>query len=114
MQSQTANAFRRNRVLLAIAILLAVMAYGWWMQRGEVVATGSAVGTVAGVRATGGGAPVLAGVRLGEEGKVWVALPRRAPRPEEGERLPLVTERYADGTVRYRLDTAAWPAGESR
>ena len=110
MQSKSAHSYRRNRVLVVIGLLLVVMAYAWWVQRGEVVATESAQATVTAIRNTGSGAPVLVEVRLGDGGKVWVALPRRAPRPESGERLPLVTERYADGTVRYRLDTEAWRA----
>ena len=56
------------------------------------------------VRASGDAAePVLVQVALTHGQRVGVGLPRSAPLPAAGTQPPLPAERYADGTVAYRL-----------
>ena len=110
MRTGMTGSWRRTRTLLLVAVVLAALAYAWWGSQSELTASERVTARVERIKETADGGPLLLEAALADGRTLWVVIPRDGLRPEAGKRVPLIRERYADGTVRYRFDRAGWGA----
>jgi len=100
------NAHRLSRAVFAAVVLTGALAWMLWDRPPARLSRDQVTGTV--VSAVADGATLIA---LPDGHHVRALTPRPLPRP--GDRMPLVVETYADGTVYAVIDLDAWRTGDS-
>lgn len=107
-------AHRNARAWFMVIVLAGLLAWALWETSAERIEYRETSGEL--LEVFGGGEVKNSGfavgrVRVDDGREIKLYLPQQLP-PKVGDRVPLIMERYDDGSVLYAFDNGKWMAGD--
>jgi hypothetical protein len=102
-------AHRNARAWGMVIVLVGLLTWALWATRAERIEYRETSGELVEVIGGNQGSLFVGRVRLDDGKEIKLYLPQQLP-PKAGDSVPLIMERYDDGSVLYAFDNGKWIA----